>query len=132
MMATTIRLSMLAALLIGEAAVAEDAQQLQIPELDRGETLEKLGFPAVTERLTGWTKFGKGKVYTLPVKAGRQPCVSPTASTMVKASTTSTVEARKAAKTTGRTVARLIIGGVLGFDGGTIACPMPPSQRKFA
>jgi hypothetical protein len=71
MMATTIRLSMLAALLIGEAAVAEDAQQLQIPELDRGETLEKLGFPAVTERLTGWTKFGKGKVYTLPVKAGQ-------------------------------------------------------------
>ncbi len=71
MMATTIRLSMLAALLIGEAALAEDAQQLQIPELDRGETLEKLGFPAVTERLTGWTKFGKGKVYTLPVKAGQ-------------------------------------------------------------
>jgi hypothetical protein len=52
---------------------AEDAKTppLQMPELDRGEVLEKLGFPAVTERLTGWTKFGKGKVYTLPIKAGQ-------------------------------------------------------------
>jgi len=52
---------------------AEDskAPPLQVPELDRGEELEKLGFPAVTEKLTGWTKFGKGKVYTLPIKAGQ-------------------------------------------------------------
>lgn len=55
------------------AAHAEDtkAPPLQVPELDRGEVLEKLGFPAVTEKLTGWTKFGKGKVYTLPIKAGQ-------------------------------------------------------------
>lgn len=33
--------------------------------------MEKLGFPAVLEKLTGWTKFGKGKVYTLPLKKGQ-------------------------------------------------------------
>jgi len=73
MRAIPIRLSMLAAvgLLAARAALAQDAPELQIPELDRGETLEKLGFPATTEKLTGWTKFGKGKVYTLPVKAGQ-------------------------------------------------------------
>jgi hypothetical protein len=43
----------------------------QPPELDPGETLEKLGFPAVTMRLAGWTKFGKGKVYTMPLKKGQ-------------------------------------------------------------
>ncbi|HEX8049745.1 hypothetical protein [Rhizobium sp.] len=48
-----------------------DEQQLQLPQLDRGETVEKLGFPAVLEKLTGWTKFGKGKVYTLPLKKGQ-------------------------------------------------------------
>jgi len=48
-----------------------DDQQLQLPQLDRGETVEKLGFPAVLEKLTGWTKFGKGKVYTLPLKKGQ-------------------------------------------------------------
>jgi hypothetical protein len=57
------------------SAHAEDAKTssppLQMPELDRGETLETLGFPAVTEKLSGWTKFGKGKVYTLPIKAGQ-------------------------------------------------------------
>jgi hypothetical protein len=50
-------------------ACAEDGPL--IPQLDPGETLEKLGFPAVTEKLSGWTKYGKGKVYTLPVKAGQ-------------------------------------------------------------
>jgi hypothetical protein len=44
---------------------------VQPPQLDQGETLEKLGFPAVTMQLKGWTKFGKGKVYTLPVKKGQ-------------------------------------------------------------
>lgn len=56
----------------GAAAHAQDAgDQPALPELDRGETVEKLGFPAVTEKLTGWTKFGKGKVYTLPLKKGQ-------------------------------------------------------------
>jgi hypothetical protein len=63
-----------------QAAYAQDtqdddstqgAQQTPLPELDRGETVEKLGFPAVVEKLTGWTKFGKGKVYTLPLKKGQ-------------------------------------------------------------
>jgi hypothetical protein len=52
-------------------SVKSDEQQLQLPQLDRGETVEKLGFPAVLEKLTGWTKFGKGKVYTLPLKKGQ-------------------------------------------------------------
>lgn len=58
---------------LAATAHAEDGngQSLQMPELDQGEKLEKLGFPAVTEKLTGWTKFGKGKVYTLPIKAGQ-------------------------------------------------------------
>jgi hypothetical protein len=60
------------ALLSSTSARAEDkTPPLQMPELDRGETLEKLGFPAVTEKLAGWTKFGKGKVFTLPIKAGQ-------------------------------------------------------------
>jgi hypothetical protein len=65
--------TLLAAAAFDPSAKAEDAKApaLQIPELDRGEVLEKLGFPAVTEKLTGWTKFGKGKVYTLPIKAGQ-------------------------------------------------------------
>jgi hypothetical protein len=52
------------------------AGEQQPPELDAGETLEKLGFPAVTMRLTGWTKFGKGKVYTLPLKKGQHVRIS--------------------------------------------------------
>ncbi|MDL2402779.1 hypothetical protein [Rhizobium mayense] len=65
----------------GQAAHAQDtqtddstqgAQQTALPELDRGETVEKLGFPAVVEKLSGWTKFGKGKVYTLPLKKGQR------------------------------------------------------------
>ncbi|ENN88936.1 hypothetical protein RHSP_10343 [Rhizobium freirei PRF 81] len=58
--------------LVGPAAAsAEDAAQQRLPQLDRGEKIEKLGFPAVLEKLTGWTKFGKGKVYTLPLKKGQ-------------------------------------------------------------
>jgi hypothetical protein len=71
-------LSLLAALALGgQPSRAEDAgdkgaaQAQQLPELDPGETLEKLGFPAVTMRLAGWTKFGKGNVYTLPLKKGQ-------------------------------------------------------------
>ncbi|MBB5571580.1 MULTISPECIES: hypothetical protein [Rhizobium] len=68
------------ALLGGQFAHAQDtqnddssqgAQQTALPQVDRGETVEKLGFPAVLEKLTGWTKFGKGKVYTLPLKKGQ-------------------------------------------------------------
>ncbi|ACM25590.1 hypothetical protein MOV66_25580 [Agrobacterium sp. SHOUNA12C] len=69
------------ALPVGQVAHAQATQsndsprgeepQLQFPQLDRGETVEKLGFPAVLEKLTGWTKFGKGKVYTLPLKKGQ-------------------------------------------------------------
>ncbi|WP_049735922.1 hypothetical protein [Rhizobium ecuadorense] len=43
----------------------------QTPQLDPGEKLEKLQFPAVTMQLKGWTKFGNGHVYTLPVRAGQ-------------------------------------------------------------
>jgi hypothetical protein len=69
------------ALLAGPVAAAQDSddgqdtaagpQQTPLPQLDRGETVEKLGFPAVLEKLSGWTKFGKGKVYTLPLKKGQ-------------------------------------------------------------
>ncbi|MBN8950294.1 hypothetical protein BJ928_101760 [Rhizobium sp. WW_1] len=48
-----------------------DTQQPQLPQLDRGEKLEKIALPAVLEKLTGWTKFGKGKVYMLPLKKGQ-------------------------------------------------------------
>jgi hypothetical protein len=65
--------------LAGPQVLAQDAgdekstqaQDQQPPELDPGETIEKLGFPAVTMRLAGWTKFGKGKVYTLPLRKGQ-------------------------------------------------------------
>ncbi|MDQ0559615.1 hypothetical protein QO004_001393 [Rhizobium mesoamericanum] len=45
-------------------------------ELQPGERLEKLEFPAATMQLKGWTKFGNGRVYTLPVKAGQHVKVS--------------------------------------------------------
>jgi hypothetical protein len=48
----------------------------QTPELQPGERLEKLQFPAATMELKGWTKFGKGRVYTLPVKAGQHVKIS--------------------------------------------------------
>ncbi|TXI11502.1 MAG: hypothetical protein E6Q76_02420 [Rhizobium sp.] len=60
------------ALLANAPAYAQDAeQQQQLPQLDRGEKLEKIALPAVLEKLTGWTKFGKGKVYMLPLKKGQ-------------------------------------------------------------
>jgi hypothetical protein len=43
----------------------------QAPQLDPGEKLEKLQFPAVTMQIKGWTKFGNSHVYTLPVRAGQ-------------------------------------------------------------
>ncbi|MBY5392493.1 MULTISPECIES: hypothetical protein [Rhizobium] len=48
----------------------------QTPQLDPGEKLEKLQFPAVTMQLKGWTKFGNGHVYTLPVRAGQHLKIS--------------------------------------------------------
>ncbi|MBB3966378.1 MULTISPECIES: hypothetical protein [Rhizobium] len=53
-------------------AVIAPAAMAQTPDLQRGERLEKLQFPAVTMELKGWTKFGNGKVYTLPIKAGQR------------------------------------------------------------
>lgn len=71
MRAALLGLSMAALALFGSAAArAEDAAQ-QLPQLDRGEKVEKIGLPAVLEKLTGWTKFGKGKVYILPLKKGQ-------------------------------------------------------------
>ncbi len=48
----------------------------QTPQLDPGEKLEKLQFPAVTMQLKGWTKFGNSDVYTLPVRAGQHVKIS--------------------------------------------------------
>ncbi|PDT12743.1 hypothetical protein [Rhizobium sp. M1] len=48
----------------------------QAPQLDPGEKLEKLQFPAVTMQLKGWTKFGNSHVYTLPVRAGQHIKIS--------------------------------------------------------
>ena len=53
------------------APLRAETAPVQPPQLDQGETLEKLRFPAVTMQLKGWTKFGKGKVYQLPVKKGQ-------------------------------------------------------------
>jgi hypothetical protein len=53
------------------AQAQTDTQQQQLPQLDRGEKIEKIALPAVLEKLTGWTKFGKGKVYMLPLKKGQ-------------------------------------------------------------
>ncbi|TCL75795.1 hypothetical protein EV286_101339 [Rhizobium sp. BK251] len=47
------------------------AAEMQAPQLDEGEILTPLEVPAVLMRLQGWTKFGRSKVYTLPVKAGQ-------------------------------------------------------------
>lgn len=63
---------LVSALLSAAPAFAQPAA----PQLDEGEKLEALQFPAVTMRLAGWTKFGKGKVYTLPVKAGQHVKIS--------------------------------------------------------
>jgi hypothetical protein len=48
----------------------------QAPQLEAGEKLEKLQFPAVTMQLKGWTKFGNSHVYTLPVRTGQHVKVS--------------------------------------------------------
>ena len=48
----------------------------QAPQLNPGEKLEKLQFPAVTMQLKGWTKFGNSHVYTLPVHAGQHMKIS--------------------------------------------------------
>jgi hypothetical protein len=48
----------------------------QTPQLDPGEKLEKLQFPAVTMQLKGWTKFGNSHVYTLPVRPGQHVKIS--------------------------------------------------------
>jgi hypothetical protein len=48
----------------------------QTPQLDPGEKIEKLQFPAVTMQLKGWTKFGNSYVYTLPVRAGQHVKIS--------------------------------------------------------
>lgn len=48
----------------------------QTPQLDPGEKIEKLQFPAVTMQLKGWTKFGNSDVYTLPVRAGQHVKIS--------------------------------------------------------
>lgn len=64
---------------IGLAAVvllAASAAAAQEPQLNPGEKLEKLQFPAVAMQLKGWTKFGNGKVYTLPVRAGQRVKIS--------------------------------------------------------
>ena len=65
------RIAVILAALVAAAPLRAEAPPVQPPQLDQGETLEKLGFPAVTMQLKGWTKFGKGKVYTLPVKKGQ-------------------------------------------------------------
>ena len=59
-----------ALLLSASAALA------QTPQLDPGEKLEKLQFPAVTMQLKGWTKFGNSHVYTLPVRPGQHVKIS--------------------------------------------------------
>lgn len=57
--------------LLTAPAMAQEA-----PQLDPGEKLEKLQFPAVTMQLKGWTKFGNSHVYTLPVRTGQHLKVS--------------------------------------------------------
>lgn len=52
------------------------AASAQTPQLDPGEKLEKLQFPAVTMQLKGWSKFGNSHVYTLPVRAGQHVKIS--------------------------------------------------------
>ncbi|MDR6664236.1 hypothetical protein [Rhizobium sp. 1399] len=48
----------------------------QTPQLDPGEKIEKLQFPAVTMQLKGWTKFGNSHVYTLPVRVDQHVKIS--------------------------------------------------------
>ena len=57
-------------------ALAASPALAQAPQLDPGEKLEKLQYPAVTMQIKAWTKFGNGHVYTLPVKAGQHVKIS--------------------------------------------------------
>lgn len=56
--------------------LSASAALAQTPQLDPGEKIEKLQFPAVTMQLKGWTKFGNSHVYTLPVRAGQHVRIS--------------------------------------------------------
>lgn len=56
--------------------LSASAALAQTPQLDPGEKIEKLQFPAVTMQLKGWTKFGNSDVYTLPVRAGQHVRIS--------------------------------------------------------
>ncbi len=56
--------------------LSASAALAQTPQLDPGEKIEKLQFPAVTMQLKGWTKFGNSHVYTLPVRAGQHVKIS--------------------------------------------------------
>jgi len=56
--------------------LSASAALAQTPQLDPGEKIEKLQFPAVTMQLKGWTKFGNSDVYTLPVRAGQHVKIS--------------------------------------------------------
>jgi hypothetical protein len=56
--------------------LSASAALAQTPQLDPGEKIEKLQFPAVTMQLKGWTKFGNSYVYTLPVRAGQHVKIS--------------------------------------------------------
>jgi hypothetical protein len=56
--------------------LSASAALAQTPQLDPGEKLEKLQFPAVTMQLKGWTKFGNSHVYTLPVRTGQHVRIS--------------------------------------------------------
>ena len=78
MRAALLGLSLTAFALLGAAGAQaqSDTQQQQLPQLDRGEKLEKIALPAVLEKLTGWMKFGKGKVYLLPLKKGQHVRIS--------------------------------------------------------
>ncbi|SCB19131.1 hypothetical protein GA0061103_2667 [Rhizobium multihospitium] len=78
MRAALLGFSLTAFALLGAAGAQaqSDTQQQQLPQLDRGEKLEKIALPAVLEKLTGWTKFGKGKVYLLPLKKGQHVRIS--------------------------------------------------------
>jgi hypothetical protein len=56
--------------------LSASAALAQTPQLDPGEKIEKLQFPAVTMQLKGWTKFGNSHVYTLPVRVGQHVKIS--------------------------------------------------------
>ena len=70
---------------------------------------------------------GDGRLYCqkhCTAKAGRQPWTVPTASTMVKASTTSTIEARNVAEIAGAAVAQVIMADPFQCSGRWRRCQM--------